>query len=239
MPEEYGADDYGEDVFGGQLDRVIDTSVFDYWPQVFPRSKDRVIDRYIDAHDTEFEGFDGAISYTKLSRQVQEADGQDLDRIGRLFGPLGARGARGSDEYRTFLSNLINSFNARGTVSGLKFAIAAAANTETDNVIITEDFENNEYEISIEDTDSQFITSAINQLAELADPSAVELAAPPVIITAGDEVLLASNETAVIESSIGLGANTLTLDGNSQLTGGTDTSQATFDSSSFDDSNYT
>lgn len=217
MPEEYGADDYGEDVFGGQLDRLIDESIFTYLPRVFPRNDDRVIDRYINAHDTEFNGFDGAISYTKLSRHVQEAEGDDLEQIGKLFGALGERGDRNRNEYRTYLTNLINSFNARGTVAGLKFAISAAANTDPDNVILTEDFENNEYEISIVNTESEFIGSAINDLAELADPSAVELSAPPVIVTTGDQISLESDESAVIETTAGLGSGTLSLDGSQTL----------------------
>jgi hypothetical protein len=217
MPEEYGADEYSEDVFGGKLGRTIGTTLFEYWPEIFPRNKSRVIDRYIDAHDTEFDGFDGAVSYTKLSRQVREAEGKDLDRIGRLFGQLGSRGSRGNNEYRVYLSNLINSFNARGTVSGVKFAVSAAANTEPENVIINEDFENNEYKISIDDTDAVFLSSAINDLAQLADPSAVELAEPPVIITTGDEILLTSDETTVVSSTAGLGSDTLTLDGASTL----------------------
>lgn len=217
MPEEYGADDYGIDVFGGQLERNIDRSVFYYLPEILPRSAERVLDRYVDSHDTELEGFDGALSYTELSRQVDNAEGRDLDRIGRLFGPLGARGTRSAEEYRTFLKSLINSFNARGTVSGLKFAIASAVNTSPDNVTIEEDFANNEYEISIVEADSNFISSAINQLAALADPSAVELAAPPVLITTGDSVLLDSTESSVIETTAGLGSNTLSLDGNQTL----------------------
>lgn len=217
MPKEYGADDYNENVFSGQLSRLIDTDIFSYLPNVFPQDEDRVIDRYIDAHDTEFDGFDGAVSYTKLSRQVEQAEGKDLNRIGRLFGPIGERGARDREEYRTYLQNLINSFNARGTVSGLKFAIAAAANTSPDNVILTEDFVNNEYEISVKNTDSVFIGSAINELARLADPSAIELAAPPVIITTGDEIQLVSNESTVIETTAGLGSGTLSFDGNNTL----------------------
>lgn len=218
MPEEYGADDYGEDVFGGQLERDIDTTVDGYLPEVFPTDEElRVITRYIDAHEEEFGGIDGAMSYVTLSHYVQEAEGDDLKRVGRLFGQLGERGARGRAEYRTFLSNLINSFNARGTLSGLKFAVAAAANTDPSNVIIEEDFLNNEYEISIVDTDSEFLSSAINDLAELADPSAIELAAPPIIITTGDEIELVSDESTVIETTTGLGADTLTLDGSSTL----------------------
>jgi hypothetical protein len=220
MPAEFGAEDYGEDVFGGILERNIDTTVDGYLPEVFPLDDDgRIITRYIDAHEEEFGGIDGAQSYVRLSHYVDEAEGRDLDRVGRLFGQLGNRGARDTEEYRTFLSNLINSFNARGTLSGLRFAVAAAASTEPENVVIDEDFVNNEYEISIVDTDSEFLSSAVNDLAELADPSAVRISAPPIIITTGDEVLLDATESAVIDSTTGLGANTLTLDGNSQLTG--------------------
>lgn len=218
MTEQYGAEDYGEDVFGGTLERNIDTTVDSYLPDVFPTEEElRVITRYIDAHEVEFNGVDGAMSYTKLSHFVQEADGNDLERVGRLFGQLGEKGTRSVAEYRTFLSNLINSFNARGTVSGLRFAIAAAASTDPDNIVIKEDFVNNEYEISIVDTDSEFLSSAVNDLAELADPSAIELAAPPIIIITGDEIELTSNESSVIETTAGLGSNTLSLDGDKTL----------------------
>lgn len=218
MPEQYGEDDYGSGVFGGgTLEPTINRSVFFYLPEILPRSLERVLDQYVDSHDVEFDGYDGALSYTELSRQVKNAEGRDLDRIGRLFGPLGARGTRDREEYRTFLENLITSFNARGTVSGLKFAIASAANTSTDNVTINEDFADNEYEISIVEADTNFISSAINQLAELADPSAVKLAAAPVLIITGDEVVLDSTESSVIETTTGLGAETLSLDGSQSL----------------------
>lgn len=220
MPEEYGADDYSEDVYGGSLERSIEQRIDDFLPAVLPLDDEtRIITRYVDAHDTEMEGYDAATSYVTLSRYVLDAEGDDLDRVGRLFGPLGSRGTRDRGEYRTYLSNLINSFNARGTLSGLRFAIAAAASTEPENIIINEDFVNNEYEISIVQTDSEFLSGAINDLAELADPSAVELSAPPIIVTAGDELFLDATESAVIETTTGLGAETLTMDGNSQLTG--------------------
>ena len=76
---------------------------------------------------------------------------------------------------------------------------------------------NNEYEISVKNTDSVFIGSAINELARLADPSAIELAAPPVIITTGDEIQLVSNESTVIETTAGLGSGTLSFDGSNTL----------------------
>ena len=37
MPKEYGADDYNENVFSGQLSRLIDTDIFSYLPNVFPQ----------------------------------------------------------------------------------------------------------------------------------------------------------------------------------------------------------
>jgi hypothetical protein len=217
MVDEYGKDDYSEGIYGGGLERVVDTRIFEYLPEVFPRDKNRVLDRYVDAHDTEFDGFDQAISYVEISHQVENAEGRDLDRIGKLFGPLGARGTRDRQEYRDFLENIINSFNARGTVGGLKFAIASAANTTPDQVVISEDFSANEYEISITDPQSNFVSTAINDLAALADPSGVKLAAPPVLIITGDELVLDSNESTVIETTAGLGSGTLSMEGGETL----------------------
>lgn len=217
MVEQYDSTDYDN---GDTNENSISTSngsVFTYLPRIFSPDDEKILNRYVEAHDSQFDGFDGGVSYTKLSRYVQEAEGDDLEEIGKLFGTLGEIGDRNKEEYRTYLTSLINSFNARGTRSGVKFAIAAAANTTHDNVIIDEDFDKNEYEISVVDVDSEFVGSTINELAELADPSGVKLASPPIIVISGEELLLSSDESSVIETRSGLGSNTLTLDGQSTL----------------------
>lgn len=217
MPEDYGADDYGEDVYGGALERIIVSEFIEYWPEILPRELNTTFRQYIEAADLEYEGLDAASSYVRQSHSVNDATGRDLERIGAIFGTLGRKGTRTEDEYRTYLKSIINSFNARGTLPGLKFAIASAANTDTSNIVVQEDFVENEYSVQIRDTEAQFVSGVVNDLAELADPSGIELTGTPVIFTEGDQLLLDRTDPIIVESKKGLGADTLTLDGQSQL----------------------
>lgn len=217
MVDLYGADEYGADVYGGTLSPIITTDFIEYFPHIIPRELTSVIRKYIDSHGQEYDGYDAASRYVRRSRQVDIATETDLDKIGALFGALGRRGTRTEDEYRAYLQSLVDSFNGRGSVIGLKFAIAAAVNTDTSNVVINEDFENNEYEIQLKNVEADFLSGAVNELAQLADPSAVELSAPPVIVTTGDQLFVDRTTSSVIDTTDGLGSNTLTLDGNSQL----------------------
>jgi hypothetical protein len=218
MPEDFGADDYGEDVYSGELSRLITTEFIEYFPNILPRELSSVFRRYVDSHGIEYDGLDAGMSYTKLSHSVRDAEGKDLDRIGSLFGELGGRGTRNDAEYRQYLQSLVQSFNGRGTEPGLKFAIAAAVDTDESNIVIDEDVDNNEYTIEINDPDTSFLSGTVNTLAELADPSGVALSEEPVIVTIGDNAIFQSSESSVVATSDGLGAGTLTIDGNSQLT---------------------
>lgn len=217
MPEIYGEDDYGQETYSGDLDDIVTDRLIEYFPFILPRETDSVFRRYIESYDDQFIGIDEGMRYVELSRFVDEAEGDDLNHIGEMFGALGARGDRNDTEYRTYLQSIVNSFSGRGTVPGLKFAISASVNATTDDIIITEDFENNEYTIEVNNVDSDFLSGVINNLAELADPSAIELAEAPILITGGDELLIDKQASQEVSSASGLGSGTLTLDGNSQL----------------------
>lgn len=223
MPEEYGSDNYSEGPYGGSLEPIITTDFIEYFPEILPRSVETVFRRYVDSHGLEFGGLDAATRYVKKSHTLEEASGDDLDRIGALFGQLGARRGRSDSEYRAYLGSLVQSFNGRGSVQGLKFAIAAAVNTDESNIVIEEDFVNNSYEIEIQDVEAGFLSGVVNELAELADPSAVELAAPPIILGAGDELFVGRETATEIDSISGLGSQTLTIDGQSTMGGFTET----------------
>lgn len=224
MPEDYGAEDYGENVYGTELSPIITTEFIEYFPEILPRNIESLFRRYVDSHGLEFDGLDAATSYAQISKQLQNAEGDDLDKIGALFGQLGARRGRDDDEYKAYLGSLVQTFKGRGSVSGVRFAISAALNTDKENVTLIEDFEDNSYEIEIENVDAAFLSGVVNELAELADPSAVELGSPPVIITRGDELLVGRSTAATIDTVTGLGSDTLTMDGNSTLGGFTQTS---------------
>ncbi len=217
MPQEYGVDDYGEDIYGGDYGVVIDDTLIEYFPEELPRSDSSVFKRYIEAFGESIDTHDRGMQFVQFSKYVDIAKGRDLDRVGAIFGELGRRGTRNDEEYRVYLKSVVNSFSGRGTVSGLKFAIAAAVDTDTSNITIKEDFVNNEYEIEISDVNTAFLSGVVNTLSQLADPSGVELSAPPVIIVSGEEFSFDVESSTVIETATGLGAGTLDLDGTKEV----------------------
>lgn len=133
-----------------------------------------IIGRYTEAHDEEFEFLDSEIEDAISSRQINNASKEELDRIGAIFGELGERRGRDDPDYKIFLRTIVQSFNGRGTIEGLRFAAAAGLGTDTDNVSITEDYENLEYNLIIDDWPSHR-GSVVEDLADLADPSVVTL----------------------------------------------------------------
>lgn len=184
--------------------------------ELLPREEDSVFRRYVESHEEALDEVDESIDSAITAHQVNQASGVQLDRIGALFGELGRRRGRTDNEYRQYLRSVVRSFNGRGSVGGLKFAIAAAIGGESENVIIREDFENLEYSIEITGVDTSFLTSAINDLAELADPSAVKLA-ETILILDSENIVIDETGTTVTNTQNGLGSQTLTLDGNSTL----------------------
>jgi hypothetical protein len=176
-----------------------------------------IISRYLESHDAEVDTTDAFINSAIVSHQVDKASGKNLNRIGALFGELGKRRGRSDPEYRTFLKSIVQSFSGRGTVPGLKFAIAAGVGTDPENVTISEDFTEVGYSIQIEGVDTSFLTGVISDLADLADPSGVELLAPPVVVLPAGEIEFETPGSQVVSSTEGLGSGTLTLDGDSQL----------------------
>lgn len=214
MPS-YNEDDYGLDVYGQDRDPVVTTHLLDKFPELLKHtnadgSPSNLAD-YINMHEVEVRKNDADLDYIRNSRQIAHASGSDLNRIGSMFGQLGKRRGRSDDEYRTYLMSLVQSFNARGTIPGLKFAVSAAVNTEPENITVIEDFERNEYQLRIEDTSVGFLSSVVNDVAELADPSGIELASTPVITLNGTDIQVDARESRVIESIQGLSSDAVIL----------------------------
>lgn len=216
MPQ-YDEDDYGLGVYGEESSPVVTKRLINYFPTLFKReNKDgspSTFTKYVNTYDLEIQKFDADLDHIRQSRQIDNASKSDLDKIGSKFGELGRRGGRSDKEYRTYLKGIFQSFSGRGTKPGLKYAVASAVNTDTESVVVIEDFENNEYELRIEDTEVGFLSSVVNDVAELADPSGVSLASPPVIQLEGADVRITASESKVIESESGLGSDAVTLDG--------------------------
>jgi len=98
----------------------------------------------------------------------------------------------------------------------MRFAISAAIGTDPSDITIVEDFDEVGYEIRIDNVDADFLVGTVNDIAELTDPSGVELLSSPVIVLGDTGVAIAIDEATVVGSSTGLGSQTLTLDGSSQ-----------------------
>jgi len=138
-------------------------------------ASESIISRYLAASTLELDTAEEKIDESLTSRFIDQASGNDLDRIGALFGPnIGARDGRGDAQYRFYLKSIVSSFISRGTKNGIKLAIAAAASVDIDDVTIVEFFDTNEYEIVVVPNNA-VIGSIIEQVAELADPSGVKL----------------------------------------------------------------
>lgn len=167
--------------------------------------------RYLRAHDEEFDQFEDDLEGVKIGRQIDNAETEDeLSRIGALFGELGRQRGRGKEEYRQFLKGIVESFDGRGTVPGLKFAIAAGVGTDPSNVTVIEDFQNLEYTVQLDNVNTSLVTSAINDLADLADPSCVKLN-ESIIVGEGEEVIIDEQKSTVTTTEVGLGSSQLSF----------------------------
>lgn len=175
-----------------------------------------ILNRYVSAHHETVEPLNGDIEDTIQSHQVENATGDHLDKIGALFGEIGKRRGRSDEEYRALLKSIAQSFSGRGTKPGMKFAIAAGIGADPSEITIQEDFDQVGYTIRI-DTDAAFRGSVVNDMAEIADPSGVELLEPPAIILDGESVISTETDSQVTNPQIGLGGGTLSIDGSSTL----------------------
>lgn len=176
-----------------------------------------IISRFAEGHSEETTVTSDKIAAAIESHQIDNAEGTELDHLGSLFGELGKRRGRNDDEYRAFIKSIVQSFNGRGTLPGLRFAIAAGIGAEPDNININEDFEKVGYTIRIENTDTSFLSGVINEMADLADPSGVELLSAPVIVLDGETIVTNQTGTTITSSSVGLGGNALSMDGSGTL----------------------
>lgn len=106
---------------------------------------------------------------------VDERRSTELDLIGAMFGELGRRRGRSDSEYKQFLRSIVQSFAGRGTIDGIKFAVASALTSDPSNIIINEDFINNEYQVQLNQPWPAHKVVTITELADIADPSGIGL----------------------------------------------------------------
>jgi len=132
-----------------------------------------VISRYLDAHESELEGVEQQFHEIISNKFVDQASGDALDELGKLFGPvIGERRGRTDTQYRIYLKSVVRSFISRGTTEGIKLAVSAATEVPIDDITINEDFDNVEYEVEVI-PDTPVTVELLENVAEIADPSGV------------------------------------------------------------------
>jgi len=99
-------------------------SIIDGLYDISPKNdEDSRIYKYIDSFKEEFEKYKSDLEKVKLSWQIENAEGNELDEIGKIFGDLGKRRGRNDNNYRIFLKSIVSTFSGRGTIPDMRFAI--------------------------------------------------------------------------------------------------------------------
>ena len=157
---------------------MIEQPFHSYLPFPLPRDPDATVRRWADAHQDLFSTYDRDIERIRSSYRITEATGDDLDEIGERFGRIGVRRGRGDEEYRQLLMSIDSAFSGRGTPRGVRFAVGAGVRADPDDeVAITEHFDDLAYSLAIENWIGHRV-STVHELADLADPSGVNLRTP-------------------------------------------------------------
>lgn len=148
--------------------------IMDNLPSVIPRDPGSVIRRYVASHEEDVQTYEDRLDTVMESHQIDHATGDELDQIGAFFGKLGRRRGRSDQEYRIYLKTIVQAFKGRGTVPGIQSAVAAGLNTVPEEINISEDFQNLEYEILMTEWEPHE-AATISELAELSDASVAKL----------------------------------------------------------------
>jgi len=161
--------------------------LLEYLPPIHPRRQDDPLVPYLEAHDDEYEKTESDLNYVLESKQVDNAQGQDLNRIGEYFGVLGRRRKRNDPEYRSYLKSIIESFSGAGTIYGIKFAVSGGLSNQISNISVEEFFDDIEYQLTI-DNWSAHKSDTVVKLSDLADASVAKLRYPIIYEVGGSSV---------------------------------------------------
>ena len=115
-------------------------SIIDRLYSISARDKDSRKYKYIDEHEKSLRKLESDLDKIKASWQIENAEGRELDELGKMFGRFGERRGRDDEDYRAYLKSIINSFSGRGTISDIKFALETSIMRDTTNIQINEIF---------------------------------------------------------------------------------------------------
>lgn len=160
--------------------------ILDIFPDIFPRDPESNLYKYTEAHQDEARSFEDKLEEVENSHFIDQATGEDLDRVGAMFGPLGDRAGRTDEEYRIYLKSIVQAYRGAGTVPAIKKAVAAGLGIEEDKVRITENFSQLSYQVELLDW-PEHDGSMVEELADLADASVADFSSTIYVIE--DEVM--------------------------------------------------
>jgi len=166
----------------------MSSSLKERLPEVLPLFRDSRLSTVIEAIQAEFDDFKSDTEDVQDSLFVNSADGGSLDQIGADFGLIGRRRGRGDTAYRQFLRSVVPAFDGRGTERDVEVAVGAGVARAPRFVDLRQDFSNREYEVELFDW-SAHRTGTVHDLADLADPVAVDRVDP--VYYFSDEVAVA------------------------------------------------
>lgn len=179
---------------------MIEQSFHSYLPFPLPRDPDATVRRWAEAHQDLFSTYDRDIEQIQRSYRITDATGDDLDEIGERFGRIGVRRGRGDEEYRQLLMSIDSAFSGRGTPRGVRFAVGAGVRADPDEeVTITEHFDDLAYSLAIQNWTGHRV-STIHELADLADPSGVNLRKP--VAYDSQPIDVGSNATDTVSGTV-------------------------------------
>jgi len=172
-------------------------------PEVLPLFRDSRLATVIEAVQAEFDTFKSDTDAVQDSLFINTAGGGSLDQIGADFGLIGQRRGRNDQAYRAFLRSLVPAFEGRGTEQDVEIAVAAGVASERRFIDLREDFSAREYQVELFDW-SAHRTDTVLELADLADPVAVDRIAP--LYYFGEEVdvtlAVAATQSSIFGSAL-------------------------------------
>jgi hypothetical protein len=150
----------------------------------------------IEAIQSEFERLQSDTDAVEDSLFVPTASGQSLDLIGAEFGAIGRRAGRSDEAYREFLQGLVPIFNGRGTEKDVEIAVAAGVSDNPEDVDLDQDFQNRSYQVELLDWQPHR-SGTTRELAELADPPAVDRIEPVQLLSETAIIGIAAKDSKI------------------------------------------
>lgn len=168
-----------------------------------------VIDRFTGVHTEDLFDYRDRVDTAVSDARLNTSTGRDLDRLGAIYGVLGARQKLGDDAYRAKLRALRQAVAGRGTKPSVRGLVAQTLDVEESEIDIIENFEEQSYELQLSAQATSTLTDTLDVLLELADPSGVELIGGAALTVDSAAFTYELVEITATETESGLGSGEL------------------------------